>query len=127
MTKIEGEGYRLSYRILRDILEQGNSAIADSVNPFKFTREEWQEVATSIGSKYVNVEVVCSDKEVHKKRAETRSADIDNAELPTWEDILNREYDEWDSPRIKIDTAGRSIEQSVAELISSIDNENLNV
>ncbi|HHP0493126.1 TPA: AAA family ATPase, partial [Vibrio harveyi] len=31
--KVEGEGYRLSYRIIRDNLELGLSCIADSCNP----------------------------------------------------------------------------------------------
>lgn len=40
-VKVEGEGYRLSYRVIRDNLELGVSCIADSCNPIELTRQEW--------------------------------------------------------------------------------------
>lgn len=43
--QVEGEGYRLSYRIARDNLLLGNSVVADSCNPIWLTRKEWQQVA----------------------------------------------------------------------------------
>lgn len=120
IDKVEGEGYRLSYRIVKDILAQGNNVIADSVNPFKFTRDEWQEVAESVGASFINIEIICSDIEEHKKRAESRRDGINNLKLPTWEEILKREFHEWDTSRILIDTANKSIDEALAELIAAI-------
>ena len=36
--QVEGEGYRLSYRIASDNLELGNIVVADSCSPIKLTR-----------------------------------------------------------------------------------------
>ena len=56
--KVEGEGYRLSYRIASDNLELGNVVASDSCNPISLTRREWQEVASSKDVPYTNIEVV---------------------------------------------------------------------
>jgi predicted kinase len=120
MEQVEGEGYRLSYRICKDNLLCGNNVIADSVNPIKLCRDEWQEVATSVGSSYINIEVICSDKDEHRARLEQRDNGIENLENPTWEKVLNREYDEWTTSVLRIDTAGREIEDCVQNLIREI-------
>ncbi len=41
--KVTGEGYRLAYSLASDNLKLGNSVIADSCNPIKLTREEWEQ------------------------------------------------------------------------------------
>jgi predicted kinase len=120
MDNIEGEGYRLSYLIAKDNLNSGNNVIADSVNPWELTRKEWNDVATSVGSEFVNIEVICSDKQEHKNRVETRNVGIENLKMPTWEEVLNRDYHQWTMPRIVIDTAGKTIEASVIELLSQM-------
>src|SRR5688500_2609583 len=56
---VEDEGYRLSHLVAKDNLSNGNSVIADSVNPWELTRKAWNEVASSVGAKYVNIEVAC--------------------------------------------------------------------
>ena len=57
---VQGEGYRLAYRLVADNLKSGISAVADSCNPEHFTRKEWEEVANSCGCPFLNIEVVCS-------------------------------------------------------------------
>lgn len=37
---VQGEGYRLSYRIAADNLQLGNHIVADSCNPINLTRRE---------------------------------------------------------------------------------------
>jgi len=56
---MEGEWYRLSYRLAADNLRLGTSVVADSCNPIEFTRNEWENVALESGARYVNIEVVC--------------------------------------------------------------------
>jgi hypothetical protein len=68
----------------------------------------------------VNVEVICSDEAEHRRRVETRSSDIPDLVLPTWEKVKNREYHPWTQPRIVIDTAGRSIGACVDDLTSRL-------
>lgn len=114
--KIEGEGYRLSYRVASDNLKLGNSVIADSCNPIELTRQEWNEVAINAEANFVNIEIVCSDKSEHKRRVETRITDVSNLKLPTWEQVKNREYHPWNSERIVIDTT-ESISKALNQLV----------
>lgn len=118
---VQGEGYRLAYRIASDNLEAGHNVVADSCNPIHITRREWEEVARRSNSRYINIEVVCSDKAEHKKRCETRCCDIMGLKLPTWDEILHREYDAWDSDRVMIDTANQSVEESFDVLKDAIE------
>ena len=118
---VQGEGYRLSYLIAGDNLKLKRNVVADSCNPILLTRMEWQEVAVANGSVYINIEVICSDEREHKKRAETRQPEVERLKLPTWEEVRNREYHSWESGRIVIDTANKSVEASFQELIKKID------
>ena len=118
--KVEGEGYRLSYRILKDNLNLGLSVIADSCNPIKLTRDEWQEVAISAGAHFINIEIKCSDPVEHECRANIRDCQVTDLILPTWEQIKNRRYEQWERDVIQIDTAGKSVEQSFHELMNKL-------
>ncbi len=118
--KVEGEGYRLSYRLAADNLRLGQSVVADSCNPIQLTRREWEEVATKNQAEFINIEVICSDKNEHRRRIETRKTDICNLKLPTWQDVVNREYDPWTGDRLIIDTAGQNITESVITLIQAL-------
>jgi predicted kinase len=117
---VQGEGYVLSYRVAADNLKIGDNVVADSCNPILLTRKEWEEVATINGSIFINIEVICSDENEHKKRIETRTNEIEGLKLPTWEEIRNREFHPWVGDRITIDTASKSIETSLMELDDKI-------
>ena len=118
--KVEGEGYRLSYRIVKDNLALGISCISDSCNPIELTRNEWQEVAESVGARFVNIEVSCSDREEHERRVITRQSEVENLKLPDWKQVKNRHYEEWKTEVIKIDTSGKNTETSFIELTEKL-------
>ncbi len=113
-------GYVSAYAVAKDNLELGHTVIAESVNPIQVTREAWLNVANEAGVAKCEIEVVCSDLEEHKSRYLTRVADIDGLEYGPWEDVLNREYKAWVSKDVRIDTAGRTIEESCEELLENI-------
>ncbi len=113
---VEGEGYRLAYRMAADNLQSGNNVVADCCNPIELTRQEWEELAVNNNCRFVNIEIICSDKAEHKKRAEQRNTEVANMKLPMWNDIKNREYHEWHKSRIIIETAGKTIKQCQTEL-----------
>lgn len=110
------EGYVVAYHLAADNLRLGLEVVADSVNPLRVTRDAWREVAQRSGAPFVEIEVICSNAAEHRQRVESRSSDVPGLRLPTWERVVNREYEPWDRPHIVIDTAGRRIEQSVAML-----------
>ena len=68
---VQGEGYRLAYRIAADNLRLGVSVIADSCNPIETTRREWEQVALETQARHVNIEVICSDTQVHRARVDS--------------------------------------------------------
>lgn len=109
------EGYVVAYAIAEDNLRLGHTVIADCVNPVEITRTAWREVAQRAGKQCIEIEVVCSDQAEHRRRVESRTADITGHQLPTWRQVCDREYE----PRqadIVIDTAGQPIEKSLSAL-----------
>jgi len=117
---VQGEGYRLAYKIVQDNLRVGNDVVADQCNPINLTRNEWVEVAVKNDCCYANIEIICSDKSEHRKRVENRVIEIENMTLPTWEEVIERKFDDWGEEHIIIDTANRTVEESVAELMEKI-------
>jgi len=113
---VESEGYRLCYRIIRDNLKLGISAIADSCNTVNITREKWENVAIESGAIFHNIEISCSDIVEHETRVTLRNKKARNSNDPTWEKVKLRNYEQWDKEIIKLDTSGKSVAQSFSEL-----------
>jgi predicted kinase len=114
------EGYETAYRVAAENLRIGQHVVADSANTIDITREAWAEVAREANVRLVNVEIICSDEVEHRHRVETRSSDISDLVLPTWDKVKNREYHPWTQPRIVVDTAGRSIADCVGQVMSEL-------
>jgi predicted kinase len=117
---VQAEGYRLAYKITEDNLKIGNDVISDQCNTIKLTRKEWNDVAIKNNCQYINIEIICSNKMEHKKRIELRRNEIENLELPTWEEIMGRVYEPWDEDHIIIDTANKTIEECTKETMEKI-------
>jgi predicted kinase len=117
---INEEGYRVAYAVAADNLRLGRTVISDSVNPVQESRDAWMEVGRLTNSFFVEVEVVCSDTESHRQRVNTREASIPGLTLPTWEEVVAREYLPWNRDRIVIDTAQKTVPESVEELQAAI-------
>ena len=118
--QVQGEGYRLAYRVAADNLRIGRNVVADSCNPIELTRREWQQVAIDAGARWINIEVVCSDPIEHRRRVETRTVDVAGLALPTWEDVVQREYHAWTADRIVVDTAAQSPQRTVERLLDEM-------
>jgi predicted kinase len=106
-------GYRVAYAVAEDNLRNGRTVVVDSVNPLNLTRDAWVGVANRVQVRALEVEVICSDVDEHRRRVETRIADIPGLKLPTWEEVAGREYHSWNREHLLIDTAGRTVEQNV--------------
>jgi hypothetical protein len=76
--------------------------------------------AERAGCEGIEVEVVCSDAVEHRKRIESRKTDISGLMLPTWQDVLDREYHPWNRDHFVIDTAGKTIVHCIDELLASL-------
>ncbi|MGD1023009.1 MAG: AAA family ATPase [Candidatus Sulfotelmatobacter sp.] len=113
---LHDDGYRVGYAVAEDNLLAGRTVLADSVNPLRLTRDAWVAVANRAGVDAVEVEITCSDLQAHRRRVEARRADISGLRLPTWEDVVSREYEPWSRRHIVIDTAAKSVAETVKEL-----------
>lgn len=116
----EGEGYSVAYAVAEDNLRLGRTVVADCVNPWPLTRKTWRSVADRAGAPIVEVEIVCSDVDEHKRRIESRSTDITGHKLPTWSEVLERDYRAWDRERVVVDTARLDVEQSVQMILLAV-------
>ncbi len=115
---VQGEGYDVAHAVAADNLRVGRTVVADCVNPWPLTRDAWRAVAEQSGVRLVEVEVVCSDENEHRRRVESRAPDIPGHRVPTWQEVVERDYRAWDRPRLVIDTARASVQESVRTIVS---------
>ena len=73
-------------------------------------------MAVTTSSEILEIEVVCSDIMEHRRRVETRSVDVPGLVLPSWQDVIERDYEPWNRSRIVLDTAGYTIEDTLKQL-----------
>jgi hypothetical protein len=56
---------------------------------------------------------MCSDVDEHRRRVESRVSDIPGHRLPTWDEVMSREYVPWNREHIVLDTAANSLNENV--------------
>ena len=110
------EGYIIGYALAAENLRLGMSVVSDCVNPLEITREAWRNAAIQSEAQYVEIEVICSDSAEHRRRVESRHSDINGLQLPGWRDVIGRDYCEWTSKDLTIDTAHHSPCDSISKL-----------
>ena len=89
---LKDAGYRAAYAVAADNLRLGRTVIGDSVNPWMLTRNAWRDVGVRAGVPVVEIETICSDVQEHRRRIETRSNEVPDHVLPTWQDVIGRDY-----------------------------------
>jgi predicted kinase len=120
VMSVQDAGYRVGYAVAADNLRVGHRVIADCVNPLALTRNAWVDVARRAHVDAIEVEVVCSDRDEHRRRVDARRSDIPALRLPTWDEVVAREYHAWGRDRVVVDTAHHTVEQAVDALQAAI-------
>lgn len=105
VAEVGPAGYMVAYELVKDHLMNGGCVVADCVNPIGITRQAWREVALHSNASSLEVEVICSDQELHRARVEDRRADIPGHILPTWEDVLCLDFEPWTPAVFQVDMA----------------------
>ncbi|MCP1119216.1 putative kinase [Robbsia andropogonis] len=113
-------GYMAGYAIARDNLHLGIDVVADAANLLDVTRRAWRAVAHETGVRHIEVELVCSDKALHRERVEQRVANISNHALPTWQSVIDRPCDVWDVDHLVIDTAKTTVDMAIESVIQTL-------
>ena len=116
VSRIDDSGYCVAYATAEENLRGGQTVVADCVNPLTITRDAWLNVADRTGVRAIEIEVQCSDPKEHRRRVESRRSDIPGLILPTWEQVISREYHAWTREHIVLETANRTPEQNVGIL-----------
>lgn len=112
-----GAGYYAAAAVAGDVLSTGGDVLVECVNPLPITRRLWERTAVDAGSRLLQVELVCSDRDEHRRRVEQRVSDIAGLVLPDWQDVLQRDYAPWPEADLRLDT-GRLEATGAAELIA---------
>lgn len=95
----EGEGYQALINIADENLKLGHGVIIDTVNPLHLSRAMFMDLAEKTKVELFQFELKMKDISLHKKRVEERKSDIPNLRVPTWLDVQNRKYEEWDEKK----------------------------
>ncbi|MCB9703669.1 MAG: AAA family ATPase [Myxococcales bacterium] len=113
------EGYAVACAVAADQLALGHTVITDAVNPIAYTRAMFRAVGERSGAPVIEVEVVCSDRDEHRRRVETRTVSVAGLRLPTWEEVVRRDYEPWEGA-LMIDTAGEAVAASLAKILAAL-------
>jgi predicted kinase len=113
-------GYAVAYELAREQLELGLDVIVECVNPIPLTRDSWVKTAAEANAAILEVEVVCSDEDEHRRRLESRPSDVEGLLKPTWAAVMEREYEPWSRAHLVVDSASASAESSAQLIISTI-------
>ncbi len=71
-------------------------------------------------TKVINLEIICSDIQAHQNRIETRYKSNPN-KYPTWQNVLDRDYESWEEDIISIDTAKTDTIESFNILMNQLE------
>lgn len=118
-------GYTVAYDVAAEQLRNGLDVVAESVNPLQVSRDAWRDAAWGSGARIVEVEVVCTDLEEHRRRAEERVPDVVGLVNPTWDQIVNREYEPWARARLVLDTSVLGVAESAERVRASVEGSRL--
>jgi predicted kinase len=114
--ELDDAGYRAAYAVAEDNLRLGRTVIADCVNPISLTRDAWRAVAIAVDVRAIEIEIICSDETQQRRRVETRPSTVRGLRLPTWQEVVDRDYQAWNRDRIVIDTAQHTVAGAVHSL-----------
>lgn len=98
--------YLVVEQLADEQLKLDMSVIIDAVSPVKEAHNMWNKLRESHNAQLIIIECVL-DKELHKKRVESRVRNIHGIPEVTWEDVENRrkEYLPWKEKRLVLDTS----------------------
>ncbi|GGK23300.1 AAA family ATPase [Salinarimonas ramus] len=116
----EDAGYVVAYALAEDNLRGGLPVVADGVNPIALTRDAFAEIARRTGVPLVVIETVCTDAGEHERRIEARRPDLEGQRLPSWEDVLAREWEPLACERLVVDTGTLSEEEALARALAYV-------
>ncbi len=105
VDRVGPAGYAVANALAEANLLLGRSVVADCVNPVRASRIGWTKVAAQASAELINIHLVCLDAAEHRRRVEGRIADIPSHVLPTWESVIQHEFEARDDDHLHLDTS----------------------
>ena len=100
-------GYEIVRELARSNLVLGAAVVVDLVNPLPVTRRMWPDLAGELEVPLIVFECRIDDPAEHRRRVESRLPDLPGQNVPTWDEVVARDYAPWDDgrdgPRVAID------------------------
>lgn len=98
-------GYAVAHQLAAEQLTSGLDVVVECVNPIALTRDAWPATADSADADLIEVEVICSDVDEHRRRVETRQTDVEGLRKPTWAAVTEHHYEPWTRDHVVVDSA----------------------
>ncbi|CAI8798889.1 Glutamate synthase (NADPH) large chain [Pseudomonas chlororaphis] len=121
MAEVGKAGYEVAIALARSNLALGNRVVADCVNPLAESRQAWQGLAEAEQSPLLNVEVICTDIAEHRRRVESREADVPGLRPPSWQSVLDHDYQAWSGERLTLDSSLLSPAEAVRIILEHLE------
>lgn len=113
-------GYAVAHALAGEQLSLGLDVVVECVNPLTLTRDGWVSTAEAANAAIVEVEIVCSDAAVHRLRVEVRESDVDGLVKPSWQDVVQREYEPWSRRHLVVDSATTPVSAAVRSIVTEM-------
>ncbi|WP_339071420.1 AAA family ATPase [Pseudomonas idahonensis] len=120
LPEVGKAGYQIALQLAEANLALGNPVLADCVNPVAESRQAWSDLAQRLGVLLLDVEVICSDHREHRRRVETRQVDVPGLQAPSWQSVLDHDYQAWAESPLRLDSASLSPQQAVALILARL-------
>jgi len=100
-------GYDMLTALAADNLAIGHRVVLDAVGWTAAVRQGWAELASEHRADFRPIEVICSDRRVHRERLEQRHRTIEGFPETDWDDVRAAEerFEPWTGERLILDTA----------------------
>ena len=98
--------YLVTETLVAEQLSLGIPAVIDAVSAVKEARDMWRTLSNKFNARLIIIECAL-DRDLHKKRIESRVRNIHGIPEVTWNDVDNRsrEYLTWKEKRLVLDTS----------------------
>lgn len=90
-------GYVVAHELAAATLAVGTPVVIDAVNPVPEARSGWRTITEA--ARLVVLETTLSDTEEHRRRVTARRPDLAGSAVPSWEQVISRDYAAWDESR----------------------------
>jgi predicted kinase len=110
--------YLVAEALASEQLKLGNSVIIDAVNAEEEGKDVWRGLARKHKLELIVLQVIVSDRALHKQRIESRVRGLLGFSEVTWERVEAREkvFTAWTEPTLQLDSA-RDLETIVEEAV----------